>query len=55
MSEQVVIYFKNGTKDWIDPIIEINEDDNKLIIDNGYVHEFDMNDIDRYEVILLGD
>ena len=52
MTKQAVIYFKNGTKDWIDPVEEgnIRYADDRIFIDNGYnIYEYLQSLVDRIE------
>jgi hypothetical protein len=54
MIKQAIIYFKNGTKDWIDPIDEnsIKYYDDIIVIDNGcFSYEYFKSLVDKIEVI----
>ncbi len=48
---EFVVLYKNGNKDWIDPINEIWEDDYIIYVDNySKTHEFVKTDIDKWVV-----
>lgn len=56
MSKQAVIYFKNGRKDWVDPVDEdsITYHEKLIIINNGfYDYHYFQEDVDRIEIIEL--
>jgi hypothetical protein len=40
MSQEAVIYFKNGGKDWIEPVLLVEETETTVTIDNGF-HKYD--------------
>ena len=51
----VTIYFKDGSKDWIDPIndpdIDIVYKDDKVFISNGFfTYDYDVKLIDKIEL-----
>lgn len=55
---ETVIHFKDGTKDWVSPIQDTEEDiyvdDNIISIDNGYRHyDYSLDKIDYVEVVNL--
>lgn len=48
---EFVVEFKNGSRDWIDPVIDISEDETTIYVDNGYCeYEFLKKDIDKWAV-----
>jgi hypothetical protein len=55
MTQQAVIYFKNGKKDWIDPVDadgSIKYDNNTIFINNTYfTYDFPRELVDHIEVI----
>ena len=52
----MVIYFKDGAKDYIDPIISLNETESILEIYNGYNnYEFEKKDIEHFDIIEVKD
>ena len=61
MSKQAIIYFKDGTKDWIDPIdgessIDYtNKDFIVISINNLYKYEFNKLLVDKIEIIEIPD
>jgi hypothetical protein len=53
MSKQVTIYFKDGTKDWIDPVEEddIDYSEKYMYIDNGcYVYKYSKEEVHHITV-----
>lgn len=36
MSTGIKIFYKDGSLDWIDPLVSQTEDDEFMVIDNGY-------------------
>lgn len=51
MTIHATIYMKDGTKDWIDPVIEVIETEQLItIVGFGlYKHEFDKDAVDHIE------
>lgn len=48
---EFVVQFKNGGRDWIEPVIEIKEDDYLIYVYNGYyTYEFVKTDVDKWVV-----
>lgn len=50
MTNQVVVYFNNGTKDWIDPVTDdsFSFTDTSIIINNGFnIYEYNKADVMR--------
>jgi hypothetical protein len=39
MAQQAIINFNNGEKDWIDPVVNVSENEEFLTIDSG-VHTY---------------
>lgn len=49
---EAVIFFKDGSKDWVSPIVnsddDIKFDDGGIVIDNGcYSYAYDLKDIEK--------
>ena len=36
MIQRMAITFNDGHTDWVDPVVEVKETDNSIIINNGY-------------------
>lgn len=56
MSKQAIVYFKDGTQDWIDPVDEngVDYSDKDFIvisINNLYKYEYNKLLVDRVEII----
>lgn len=49
---EIIIKFKNGRFDWIDPLVTVLEDDEKLVVENerGYTYDYVLNDIEKYRI-----
>jgi len=49
---EIIIKFKNGKFDWIDPIVTVYEDDGKLVVENerGYTYDYVLDDIEKYRI-----
>ena len=48
--QRAIIYFKNGRKDWIDPVVDVIQTDTTITIDNGYnFYEFQKSEVDHIE------
>lgn len=48
---EFVVQFKSGGRDWIDPVIEVKEDDYSIYVNNGYyISEFIKTDVDKWVV-----
>lgn len=57
---EIEIYFKDGTKDWVSPIEDTDEDvyirAEIIFIDNGYhIYDYKLKDINRVEVVKIFD
>lgn len=57
---EIEIYFKDGTKDWVSPIEDTDEDvyisEDIIIINNGYYdYDYKLKDINRVEVVKIFD
>lgn len=52
VDHEIIIKFKNGKFDWIDPIVTVYEDDEKLVVENecGYTYDYLLDDIDKYRI-----
>lgn len=55
MYKEAVIYFKNGHKDWISPIMgeeSIKYYDNLIIVSNDlYSYDYNKSDVDKIEIV----
>jgi hypothetical protein len=53
--KQAIIYFKDGTKDWVDPIVDdsINNDNKDFIIINNGIYSYEYNRllVDKIEIV----
>lgn len=47
---EFVVEFKDGTRDWVDPVINVSEDDTTIYVDNGYVYEYPKSKVDKWIV-----
>lgn len=48
---EFVVQFKNGGRDWVDPVSEIWEDDYIIYVNNhSFTYEFVKTDIDKWAV-----
>ncbi|ALM62006.1 hypothetical protein AXI64_gp014 [Vibrio phage qdvp001] len=49
---EIIIKFKNNKFDWIDPIVTVYEDDEKLVVENerGYTYDYSLDDIEKYRI-----
>jgi len=47
---EFVVEFKDGTRDWVDPVIDVSEDDNTIYVDNGHVYEYPKSKVDKWIV-----
>lgn len=57
---EIEIYFKDGTKDWVSPIEDTDEDvvikEDILVVNNGYYdYDFRMTNIKRIEAVKIFD
>ena len=49
--KKVTIFFKNGTKDWIDPVYRIIERRGRVHFEgSSYVYSYELDKIDKYDV-----
>jgi len=56
MIQRMVITFNNGHTDWVDPVVEIKETDDSIIINNGYYdYEYKKAEISKHEIISIDD
>ena len=48
--EELYIEYKDGTRDWVDPILEKTISETQIIVHNGgYEYSFDLENIKFYE------
>lgn len=47
MHNEFMVEFKDGTRDWVDPVESIRQDDNMIYVtgSNGYIYEFSKVDV----------
>ena len=52
IDHEIIIKFKNDKFDWIDPIVTVYEDDDKLIVENGngYTYDYVLDDVEEYRI-----
>ena len=52
IDHEIIIKFKDGKFDWIDPLVTVYEDDGKLVVENGNGHTYDysLDDIGKYRI-----
>lgn len=52
VDHEIIIKFKNDKFDWIDPIVTVYEDDEKLVVENesGYTYDYMLDDIEKYRI-----
>lgn len=49
---EFVVQFKDGSRDWVDPVDEVWEDDHILFVEtmSGSVYEYDKSSVDKWVV-----
>ena len=50
MHNEFVVEFKDGSRDWVDPVIDITEDDDWIYVDNGYKYHYEKASIRQWIV-----
>jgi hypothetical protein len=50
MHNEFVVEFKDGSRDWIDPVIDVNEDDAYIHVSNGHDYRYEKELIARWIV-----
>lgn len=53
MHNEFVVEFDDGTRDWVDPVESIREDEHTIYVQHkipGHVYEFKKSDIIKWEV-----
>lgn len=43
MHNEFVVEFKDGGRDWVDPVIDVTEDDEWIYVDNGHKYQYEKN------------
>lgn len=41
MHNEFVVEFKDGSRDWVDPVIDVTEDDEWTYVDNGQKYQYE--------------
>ena len=41
MHNEFVVEFKDGSRDWVDPVIDVTEDDEWIYICNGHNYQYE--------------
>ena len=53
---QFHVTFKDGSQDWVDPVVTFNETETQYIIGNGfYDYRYDKNVVDKWEFVEVND
>lgn len=47
---ELVILFKDGHREWVDPIYSLTETDTHIIVDNCYLYKYEKEKIDKWVV-----
>lgn len=50
MHNEFVVEFKDGSRDWVDPVIYIHENDECVFVDNGHEYQYEKKLIDKWVV-----
>lgn len=50
MHNEFVVEFKDGSRDWVDPVIDITEDDEWIYVDNGHKYQYEKELIENWAV-----
>lgn len=54
--ERMVITFKDGMTDYVDPVVEIKETEKTLSINNGYYwYSYRKSRIEKHEIVVIED
>lgn len=51
--KEFVVEYKDGTRDWVDPVVSVVETGDTIVVTNGFnmkPYEFDKKDIDKWQV-----
>lgn len=50
MHNEFVVEFKDGSRDWVDPVIDVTEDVDWIYVDNGHKYQYRKTLIDKWVV-----
>ena len=50
MYNEFVVEFKDGSRDWVDPVIDVTEDDEWIYVDNGHKYQYEKKLINKWAV-----
>jgi hypothetical protein len=50
MHNEFVVELKDGSRDWVDPVIDVTEDDEWIYVDNGHEYQYEKKLIAKWTV-----
>lgn len=51
ITQEFVVEFKDGSRDWVDPVLDVQETEDQIIVNNGmYDYKYDKLAITKWQV-----